>query len=43
MAAEQLADYLLNGNIKNSVNLPEVVLPRAAGKRVACCTKTSRA
>ena len=34
MAASQLADYLLNGNIKNSVNLPAVVQPRAAGKRV---------
>lgn len=39
MAAEQLADYLLNGNIKNSVNLPEVVLPRAAGKRVCVLHK----
>ena len=25
MAADQLKDYLLNGNIKNSVNLPNVL------------------
>lgn len=34
MAAEQLADYLLNGNITNSVNLPDVSQPRAPGKRI---------
>ena len=34
MAAKQLADYLLNGNIVNSVNLPEVSQPRAPGKRI---------
>ena len=34
MAAKQLADYLLNGNIVNSVNWPEVVQPRAPGKRI---------
>ena len=28
MAAEELCDYLLNGNIKNSVNLPDVSLSR---------------
>ena len=28
MAANELYDYLLNGNIKNSVNLPNVVLSR---------------
>ena len=39
MAADELGDYLLNGNIKNSVNLPEVVLPRAAGKRVCVLHK----
>lgn len=31
MAAEQLRDYLENGNIRNSVNFPEAVLPRGAG------------
>lgn len=31
MAAEQLRDYLVDGNIRNSVNLGEAVLPRTAG------------
>lgn len=31
MAADQLRDYLLDGTIRNSVNFPEVVLPRSAG------------
>ncbi len=30
MVAEQVKDYLENGNIKNSVNFPAVKLPRAA-------------
>ncbi len=30
MVAEQVRDYLENGNIKNSVNFPAVKLPRAA-------------
>ena len=34
MAAEELKDYLLNGNIRNSVNLPDVELPRVDGSRV---------
>lgn len=29
MAAQEMADYLLNGNLKNSVNLPNVSLSRA--------------
>ena len=29
MVADQIRDYLENGNIKNSVNYPEAVLPRA--------------
>jgi D-3-phosphoglycerate dehydrogenase len=29
MAAETLRDFLENGNIRNSVNFPEAVLPRA--------------
>lgn len=33
MAAEQLADYLLNGNIKNAINLPEVSMPRVPNTR----------
>jgi len=31
MAAEQLRDFLENGNIRNSVNFPEAVMPRAPG------------
>src|SRR5690606_23251312 len=31
MAAEQLRDFLENGNIRNSVNYPEAVMPRAPG------------
>ncbi len=31
MAANQLIDYLENGNIKNSINLPEAIMPRAKG------------
>ena len=35
MVAEQIRDYLENGNITNSVNLPEIQLPRSAGYRLA--------
>jgi D-3-phosphoglycerate dehydrogenase len=31
MAAEQLRDFLENGNIRNSVNFPEAVMPRVPG------------
>jgi D-3-phosphoglycerate dehydrogenase / 2-oxoglutarate reductase len=31
MVAEQVRDYLENGNIRNSVNYPEAVLPRVPG------------
>lgn len=31
MAVDQLADFLLHGNIRNSVNFPEVVLARSQG------------
>ncbi|WP_298751138.1 phosphoglycerate dehydrogenase [uncultured Serinicoccus sp.] len=31
MAADQLSDYLLHGNIRNSVNFPEVVMARTPG------------
>ncbi len=34
MAAKQIIDYLENGNIVNSVNLPAVSFPRAAGARI---------
>ena len=35
MVAEQVSDYLDNGNIVNSVNFPNVSLPRESGFRVA--------
>lgn len=34
MAAQQMVDYLENGNIRNSVNYPEIVLPRTTETRV---------
>jgi D-3-phosphoglycerate dehydrogenase / 2-oxoglutarate reductase len=34
IVAEQLREYLENGNVRNSVNLPEVYLPRAGDLRV---------
>ncbi|NHN36210.1 phosphoglycerate dehydrogenase [Pseudomaricurvus alcaniphilus] len=37
MAADQLMDYLENGNIKNSVNFPIINLPRAEGFRITFC------
>lgn len=35
MAADQLQDFLCNGNIKNSVNFPNLALERTAGVRLA--------
>jgi D-3-phosphoglycerate dehydrogenase len=36
MVADQLRDFLENGNIRNSVNFPEVVMPRSnRGQRLA--------
>ena len=34
MAARELDDYLKNGNIKNSVNFPNVDMPRTAAARI---------
>ncbi|MBS1214545.1 MAG: NAD-binding D-isomer specific 2-hydroxyacid dehydrogenase protein [Proteobacteria bacterium] len=34
MVADQIRDYLENGNIRNSVNFPEVVMPRGEGFRL---------
>ncbi len=34
MVAEQVKDFLENGNIRNSVNFPEVVVPRGSDFRV---------
>ncbi len=35
MVAEQISDFLENGNIRNSVNFPEVFMPRTDGVRLA--------
>ncbi|MEW5756852.1 MAG: phosphoglycerate dehydrogenase [Pseudomonadota bacterium] len=35
MVAEQVRDYLEHGNVRNSVNFPEVVMPRTEGYRIA--------
>ncbi len=35
MVADQVRDYLENGSVRNSVNFPEVIMPRAAGCRLA--------
>jgi D-3-phosphoglycerate dehydrogenase len=35
MVAEQVRDYLENGNVRNSVNFPEMFMPRNGGYRVA--------
>ncbi|WP_045224310.1 phosphoglycerate dehydrogenase [Methyloterricola oryzae] len=34
MVADQIRDYLENGNIRNSVNFPEVIMPRTEGFRL---------
>lgn len=39
MAVEEVQDYLLNGNIKNSVNLPDVDLPKGANVRICIIHK----
>ncbi|MEW5972517.1 MAG: 3-phosphoglycerate dehydrogenase family protein [Pseudomonadota bacterium] len=39
MVAEQVRDFLENGNITNSVNFPEVKLPRKGSHRLAIANK----
>ena len=39
MAAQELSDYLKNGNIVHSVNLPDVCQPRAGGRRICIIHK----
>ena len=39
MAVEQLAEYLLNGNVKNSVNLPALSLQKCGKARVTAITR----
>jgi D-3-phosphoglycerate dehydrogenase len=35
MVAENLREYLENGNIRHSVNFPEAIMPRTEGRRLA--------
>ena len=39
MAAQELSDYLLDGNIRNSVNFPSVSMPRGEGNRICVIHK----
>tara|TARA_R110001592_G_scaffold356278_1_gene657861 strand:- start:115539 stop:116708 length:1170 start_codon:yes stop_codon:yes gene_type:complete len=39
MAADQLIDYLENGNIRNSVNFPATQMPRNGGYRITFCNE----
>ena len=39
MAVRELSDYLENGNISNSVNLPEAFMPRSADMRICVIHK----
>lgn len=39
MAARELIDYIENGNIVNSVNLPEITMPRSGKNRVCVIHK----
>ena len=41
MAASELSDYLRNGNITHSVNLPDVQQPRLGGRRVCLIHKNA--
>lgn len=43
MAAEQLADYLINGNVKNSVNFPSVLSERCGKIRLTAVSCTDAA
>jgi D-3-phosphoglycerate dehydrogenase len=36
MVADQIRDFLENGNVRNAVNFPEVVVPRRTGNRLIC-------
>lgn len=39
MAVKEIADFMENGNIKNSVNYPNVDLGKKTGKRISICFK----
>lgn len=36
MVADQVRDFLENGNVRNAVNFPEVVVPRRTANRLVC-------
>ncbi len=40
MAANQVKDYMINGNIKNSVNMPCVEMPRSGDARICVIYKS---
>lgn len=42
MAADQIKEYLINGNIINSVNLPAVNVPRTGGSRICVLNRNSK-
>ncbi len=39
MAAKQLVDYIENGNVANSVNIPNISMPRSGEKRICIIHK----
>ena len=39
MAAQQLSDFLINGNIKHSVNYPDIEMPRSTAHRLVILHK----
>ena len=39
MASHELIDYIENGNISNSVNMPEIEMPRSGDKRICIIHK----
>ncbi len=39
MAAQELIDYIENGNITNSVNMPNISMPRSGGERICVIHK----
>jgi D-3-phosphoglycerate dehydrogenase len=36
MVADQVRDFLENGNVRNAVNFPEVIVPRRTPHRLIC-------
>ena len=42
MVVDEIRDFLEHGNIRNAVNFPDVVVPRATPHRMSSPTRTSR-